>query len=30
MSLTNGAQSGKADKLVFDEDKELAQLTGTP
>ncbi|WP_295814944.1 LptA/OstA family protein [uncultured Deinococcus sp.] len=30
VSLTNGTQTGKADKLVFDEDKELAQLTGTP
>ena len=28
--LTNGTQTGRADKLVFDEDKELAQLTGTP
>ncbi|THF87697.1 hypothetical protein E7T09_00145 [Deinococcus sp. KSM4-11] len=30
VGLTNGTQTGKADKLVFDEDKELAQLTGTP
>lgn len=30
VSLTNGTQTGRADKLVFDEDKELAQLTGTP
>lgn len=28
--LTNGNQTGRADKLVFDEDKELAQMTGTP
>ncbi len=28
--LTNGTQTGRADKLVFDEDQELAQLTGTP
>ncbi|ALW87751.1 LptA/OstA family protein [Deinococcus actinosclerus] len=30
VSLSNGAQSGKADKLVFDEQRELALLTGTP
>jgi len=28
--LTNGSQSGKAERLVFDEDRELAQLTGNP
>lgn len=28
--LTNGSQSGRGDRLVFDEDRELAQLTGTP
>ncbi|PNY82015.1 LptA/OstA family protein [Deinococcus koreensis] len=28
--LTNGTQTGRADKLIFDEDRELAQLTGTP
>ena len=27
--LTNGTQTGRADKLVFDEDRELAELTGT-
>lgn len=30
VALTNGPQSGRAEKLVFDEDRELAQLTGTP
>lgn len=30
VQLANGAQSGRADKLVFDEDRELAQLTGSP
>ncbi|GGL03544.1 LptA/OstA family protein [Deinococcus radiotolerans] len=30
VSLSNGAQSGKADKLVFDEQRELALLTGSP
>ncbi|MDL2343073.1 LptA/OstA family protein [Deinococcus sp. MIMF12] len=30
VTLKNGIQSGKADKLVFDEDRELAQLTGNP
>ncbi|SMB88681.1 LptA/OstA family protein [Deinococcus hopiensis] len=28
--MTSGSQSGQAEKLVFDEDRELAQLTGTP
>lgn len=28
--LTNGPQSARAEKLVFDEDRELAQLTGNP
>ncbi|WP_034385925.1 hypothetical protein [Deinococcus sp. YIM 77859] len=28
--LTNGNQSGRAERLVFDEDQELAQLTGSP
>lgn len=28
--LTNGNQSGRADRLIFDEDRELAQLTGNP
>ncbi|CAM4448886.1 LptA/OstA family protein [Deinococcus marmoris] len=28
--LTNGNQTGRADKLIFDEDKELAQMTGNP
>ncbi len=28
--LTSGNQSGRAERLIFDEDKELAQLTGTP
>jgi lipopolysaccharide transport protein LptA len=28
--LTNGSQNGRADRLVFDEDRELAQLTGSP
>ncbi|AWT34387.1 hypothetical protein GCM10008956_25690 [Deinococcus arenae] len=30
VTLSNGTQSGKADKLVFDEQRELALLTGTP
>ncbi|UBV42289.1 hypothetical protein LAJ19_11740 [Deinococcus taeanensis] len=30
VTLSNGAQSGKADKLIFDEKRELALLTGTP
>ncbi|MDV6373430.1 LptA/OstA family protein [Deinococcus arenicola] len=30
VGLTNGNQTGKADKLIFDEDKELAQMTGSP
>jgi lipopolysaccharide transport protein LptA len=30
VTLSNGAQSGKADKLVFDEKRELALLTGSP
>lgn len=28
VQLLSGQQSGKADRLVFDEDRELAQLTG--
>ncbi|WP_420597312.1 LptA/OstA family protein [Deinococcus sp.] len=28
--LVSGNQTGKADKLVFDEDKEIGVLTGTP
>ncbi|MEF2276808.1 LptA/OstA family protein [Deinococcus sp. YIM 134068] len=28
--LRSGSQTGKADRLTFDEDRELAQLTGTP
>ncbi|GGS02226.1 LptA/OstA family protein [Deinococcus sedimenti] len=30
VTLSNGVQNGKADKLVFDEQRELALLTGTP
>lgn len=30
VQLVSGNQTGKADKLVFDEDKELAQFTGSP
>ena len=30
VSLKSGNQTGRAEKLVFDEDKELAQLTGNP
>lgn len=30
VQLVSGNQTGKAEKLVFDEDKELAQFTGTP
>lgn len=30
VTLSNGTQSGKADKLVFDEQRELALLTGSP
>lgn len=30
VQLVSGNQTGRADKLVFDEDKELAQLTGSP
>lgn len=30
VQLRSGTQTGKADRLVFDEDRELAQLTGTP
>lgn len=30
VGLTNGNQTGVADKLIFDEDKELAQMTGSP
>ncbi|BDP40290.1 hypothetical protein DAETH_02590 [Deinococcus aetherius] len=30
VQLRSGNQTGKADKLIFDEDRELAQLTGTP
>ncbi|GBF08130.1 OstA-like protein [Deinococcus aerius] len=28
--MKSGNQSGRADRLIFDEDKELAQLTGSP
>ncbi|GAA5437903.1 LptA/OstA family protein [Deinococcus aquaticus] len=30
VTLSTGTQNGQADKLVFDEDRELAQLTGKP
>lgn len=30
VQLVSGNQTGRADKLVFDEDKELAQFTGNP
>ncbi|MGX9685980.1 LptA/OstA family protein [Deinococcus wulumuqiensis] len=30
VKLVSGDQTGRADKLVFDEDRELAQLTGSP
>ena len=30
VQLVQGNQTGKADKLVFDEDRELALMTGTP
>lgn len=30
VGLSNGTQTGKAAKLIFDEDRELAQLTGSP
>ncbi|RJF72234.1 hypothetical protein D3875_12400 [Deinococcus cavernae] len=30
VQLVQGNQTGKADKLIFDEDKELAQMTGKP
>ncbi|MXV21965.1 LptA/OstA family protein [Deinococcus xianganensis] len=30
VTLSNGVQNGKADKLVFDEQRELALLTGSP
>lgn len=30
VQLVSGNQTGRADKLVFDEDKELAQFTGAP
>lgn len=30
VQLVQGNQTGKAEKLVFNEDKELAQMTGTP
>ena len=30
VKLVSGEQTGRADKLIFDEDRELAQLTGTP
>ena len=30
VQLVQGNQTGKAEKLIFDEDKELALMTGTP
>lgn len=30
VKLVSGNQTGRAEKLVFDEDRELAQLTGSP
>ncbi|WP_019588465.1 LptA/OstA family protein [Deinococcus apachensis] len=30
VQMKSGNQSGRADRLIFDEDKELAQLTGSP
>ncbi len=30
VQLISGNQTGRADRLIFDEDRELAQLTGTP
>ena len=30
VKLVSGDQTGRAERLVFDEDRELAQLTGTP
>lgn len=30
VKLVSGDQTGRAEKLVFDEDRELAQLTGSP
>ena len=30
VQLVSGAQTGKADKLIFDEDKEVGVLTGNP